>query len=174
MGRIVLITGGARSGKSAHALSIAESGYRRRAFVATAVALDDEMRERIARHREERGERFTTVEEPYDIAGALRRIAGTTEVAVVDCLTVWLGNLFHLCDGDPDRVDTAIEELAESVGAIDCDLVIVTNEVGWGIVPEHPLGRAFRDAAGRLNTMIAGRADRVVLCCCGIPTVIKG
>lgn len=167
-----LITGGARSGKSRLALELA-APHDRRAFVATAEALDDEMRDRISRHRRERGDGFTTIEAPLDLAGALRALPPDTGVAVVDCLTVWLGNrLHHRALADLD--DPAVTGLLDVLVTPPCDLVLVTNEVGTGIVPETPLGRRFRDLAGELNQHVAARADRVLLAVCGQPMWIKG
>jgi adenosylcobinamide kinase / adenosylcobinamide-phosphate guanylyltransferase len=169
-GRVVLITGGARSGKSRHALALAETA-RKRGFIATAAPTDDEMRLRIARHRAERGERFDTVEETMDLAGAVRSLGSDHNIIVVDCLTVWLGNLaHHRGTGDPfPEVAAFLDILREP----PCDLVIVTNEVGMGLVPGGELGRWFRDLAGQVNQAVAQIADRVILMVCGMPLAIK-
>ena len=172
MHSIALITGGARSGKSSLALEKAMT-YERRAFIATAVAFDDEMRRRIATHRQERSDAFLTVEEPVRLAQAIAALPPDIEVAVVDCLTVWLGNLFHEhgADGAPFAEADAFLKLLD---APPCPLILVANEVGLGIVPDTPLARAYRDAAGRLNCRVAEKADTVVLTVCGIPVLIKG
>jgi adenosylcobinamide kinase / adenosylcobinamide-phosphate guanylyltransferase len=181
---VTLVTGGARSGKSRFALALAEETASSRVYVATAEPLDDEMRRRIERHRAERGEGWSTVEEPVDLGGALAALPAGAEFAVVDCLTVWLGNLLHrrgsqeggpLADlpRRPDLADpAAFPEIAALLALLDappCPLVLVTNEVGWGIVPDNPLARAFRDLAGRVNEEAARRAERVVLMVAGRP-----
>lgn len=136
------------------------------------------MRRRIEGHREERGEGWTTIEEPADLAGALARLAPETEVAVVDCLTVWLGNLVHRADGAAELADPAtFPEIAAFLALLDdpaCRLLLVTNELGWGIVPDNALARAFRDLAGRVNEEVARRADRVVLMVAGRPLELPG
>jgi adenosylcobinamide kinase/adenosylcobinamide-phosphate guanylyltransferase len=165
---ITFITGGARSGKSRYALDLA-AGYAHPAFIATAEPFDDEMRDRIRRHREEREERFFTIEEPLDLAGALRRLPAETEIAIVDCLTVWLGNLLHR--GDPEgEVEAFLEVLAD----VPCPLVVVSNEVGFGGIAMSPMGREFTDRLGRLNQEVAARADRAVIIVSGLPLVLKG
>ncbi len=170
--RIILVTGGARSGKSRYALDRAE-GATKRAFIATAEPADDEMRRRISRHQEERGSGYHTVEEPLDPAAALRRIPADTEVAVMDCLTVWLGNLMH---HRPRAADDYAEAGAflEALKTPPCELVIVSNEVGMGLVPETALGRRFRDLAGQINQAVATAADEVVFMVSGVPLVTKG
>ena len=170
---ITFITGGGRSGKSRHALELAR-GYEKRAFVASAVALDAEMQERIAKHRKERGDAFSTVEAPIDPAAAIRSLPDEVEVAVLDCLTVWLGNLMHeqkvLEDASCDEIDAFLDILS----APPCDLIVVTNEVGMGIIPDNAMARAFRDLAGSLNQRVAAKADRVILMVSGVPVVVKG
>jgi adenosylcobinamide kinase/adenosylcobinamide-phosphate guanylyltransferase len=174
---VTLITGGGRSGKSRYALELARL-YARRAYVATAEPIDDEMRDRIDRHRQERGARFLTIEEPMDVGGALRSLPPEIEVAVVDCLTVWLGNLSYRAQPGSDL--SQIENFPE-IGSLfalletpPCDLVLITNELGMGIIPSTAEVRAFRDLAGRLNQEVARRASRVLLMVSGIPLVIKG
>jgi adenosylcobinamide kinase/adenosylcobinamide-phosphate guanylyltransferase len=170
MSRVVLITGGARSGKSRHALTLA-AGARRKGFIATAAPTDEEMRLRIARHRAERGEDFDTVEETTDLAGAVRSLGPDHDIIVVDCLTVWLGNLSHhrgMDDPFPE-VKAFLNILREP----PCELIIVTNELGMGLVPGGELGRWFRDLAGQVNQAVARIADRVILMVCGVPVTIK-
>lgn len=140
------------------------------------------MRRRIECHRAERGEGWSTVEEPVDLAGALVRLAPETEVAVVDCLTVWLGNLVHRGEGAADlAADLANPATFPEIGALlallddpPCPLILVTNELGWGIVPDNALARAFRDLAGRVNEEAARRADRVVMMVAGRPLELPG
>jgi len=171
MHTVTMLTGGARSGKSRYALEVARR-YRHRVFVATAEPLDAEMRARIGRHRTERGRGWRTVEAPLDLAGALRKLPAGTEIAVVDCLTVWLGNLMHH-RGEQDEYP----EISAFLKALDrpaCDLVVVTNELGMSIVPDNPLARRFRDTAGRLNQDLARAAHNVLLLVSGLPVVLKG
>lgn len=174
---ITLITGGARSGKSRFALTLAARAARP-AFIATAEPLDGEMEERIRRHREEREGRYLTCEEPVDLAGALGRLPAGTEVAVVDCLTLWLGNLVHRRGDEGFRGE--LEDLAEvgaflaALAAPPCELILVGNEVGMGIIADNPLARRFTDLVGRLNQSVAASAQRVVLMVSGLPLVLKG
>jgi len=173
MALVTLITGGARSGKSRFALELARTGYQKRVFIATAVACDEEMRQRIDTHRRERGDDFETIEQPYLLAEAIGTVPPYAQVAIIDCLTVWLGNVYHRESGSRDAVKAHIERLAAAVERAPCDLILVTNEVGWGIVPENAMARDFRDDAGYLNGRIAARADTVYCCVCGIAQVIK-
>ncbi|MBI4560269.1 MAG: bifunctional adenosylcobinamide kinase/adenosylcobinamide-phosphate guanylyltransferase [Candidatus Hydrogenedentes bacterium] len=171
MSNVTLITGGARSGKSMHALRLTEP-YARKAFIATAEACDEEMRDRIARHRKDRGPGFLTIEEPLDLAGALRGLAGRADVAVVDCLTVWLANVIHYRGADrPDYEE--ISHLLEALASPPCDVILVTNEVGMGIVPADAMTRHYRDLAGNVNQRVAARADKVIFTVSGIPVTIK-
>jgi adenosylcobinamide kinase/adenosylcobinamide-phosphate guanylyltransferase len=171
MNRVVLITGGSRSGKSSYALDRA-GDYRNKAFIATAEALDQEMRSRIAEHRRQRNPSFQTVEAPVDLAGAVNGLAPEVEVAVIDCITVWLGNLFHrqlVKNGTAPE----IEAFLAGVDRPPCNLIIVTNEVGMGIVPGDRETRRFRDTAGRINQHLARVAQEVILTVCGIPLQLK-
>ena len=174
MSKVTLITGGARSGKSSFALSLALQLYSKRAFVATAVPLDQEMNDRISRHRVERGGRFQTIEEPVELPRVLADLPGSTEVAVVDCLTVWLGNLYHHFREEEQKVRVQVEALLHHLDHPVCDLILVTNEVGWGIVPDNALSRTLRDMAGYLNRCVAEKAAAAYLLCCGIPVTLKG
>jgi adenosylcobinamide kinase/adenosylcobinamide-phosphate guanylyltransferase len=171
--KVTLVTGGSRSGKSAHALAVA-SAYERKAFIATAVAGDEEMRERISRHRHDRPASFLTVEEPADLAGAVRSLPAGTQVALIDCLTVWLANLMCAPGAPAGEEFPQVEQFLSLLEGPPCNLIIVTNEVGMGIVPANALARRFRDAAGRLNQQVARRADAVVLLVSGIPLYLKG
>ncbi len=169
---ITLITGGARSGKSGRALELA-APYARKAFVATAEPIDEEMRQRIARHRRERDAAFYTIEAPRDLAAACAGWPADVDVAVIDCLTVWLGNLMHAAADDVDLSQpSSFPEVVAFLDWLDhppsCDLILVTNEVGMGLVPTTPLGRAFRDLAGAVNQRVAARAHRVVLMVSGV------
>ena len=160
--------GGARSGKSHYAEALLAAVPPPRFYVATAEPLDDEMRTRIAEHRARRGTDWRTIEAPRDLAGALASNPAGGAV-LVDCLTLWLSNLM-LAGAD---IDTETARLERVLGATTGPVVLVSNEVGLGIVPDNALARRFRDAQGRLNQRIAARADRVVLMVAGLPLVVK-
>jgi adenosylcobinamide kinase/adenosylcobinamide-phosphate guanylyltransferase len=167
---LILIGGGSRSGKSNHALALARDAGVRRAFIATAQAHDDEMRERIRNHQADRGADFTTFEEPFDIARVISTCGGEFDVIVVDCLTLWLSNL--LCAEGRD-VPGECAELVEAAVAATAQVLLVTNEVGCGIVPENALARQFRDYAGRLNQDAARHASAVYWMVFGIALKVK-
>ena len=168
---IHLILGGARSGKSRRAQALAEAMPGDPVLVATAQPLDEEMAARIARHRADRGPRWTTVEAPLDLPGALAGLAGGGRGAVlVDCLTLWATNLL-LAEADADAATAALLAAAR---ALDRPLILVANEVGLGIVPDNALARRFRDLAGTLNQRVAEAADRVEFVAAGLPLVLKG
>lgn len=165
---LVLIGGGARSGKSRYALARARQAGGRLACIATAQPLDAEMAERITAHKRQRGSDFLTIEEPLDLAGALR--AAPADAVVIDCLTLWLSNLIHTPGTSLDRhVDAALEALRETTAQV----FAVTNEVGSGIVPATALGRAFRDRAGEVNQRFAEAAKEVYLMVFGQPLRVK-
>ncbi len=173
MATVVLITGGARSGKSMFALQHALERPGPRVFIATAVACDDEMRRRIENHRSERTGQFSTIEAPYHLAHAVTTLPEETGVACIDCLTVWLGNLLFRFEAEPLRIEQEIDAFIAVLESAPCDLVIVTNEVGYGIVPENAMARRFRDDAGALNRRVAQVAQKVYLCVCGIAVTVK-
>lgn len=169
--RIVLVGGGARSGKSTFALTRARELGTRRLFVATARRYDADLSARIDRHRDERGAEFDTVEEPLEVARVLAG-AGGYDVAVVDCLTLWLSN--HLLDGaGPEVVEARVDELAHALSRSPCHVVVVTNEVGMGLHPETALGRTFRDLAGRAHQRLAAVSDEVHLAVMGLLVRLK-
>jgi adenosylcobinamide kinase/adenosylcobinamide-phosphate guanylyltransferase len=163
---VILIGGGARSGKSRYALERARELGGRPLFVATAEPSDDEMRARIARHRAERGSAFTTVEEPLALPERLLRIGGA-DVVVIDCLTLWLSNLL-VGGATTDQALDAVERLRRSLSACPAPVVVVTNEVGMGLVPETALGRAFRDVAGVAHQRLARDAGEIYLAILGL------
>jgi len=172
MAEIILVTGGTRSGKSYTALRLAE-GYKSKVFIATAEAFDDEMRLRIAKHKAERGNEWQTIEAPLDLSNAIANVHDSTAVIVVDCLTVWLSNLMYHNESiteDSLPCSTLLIALKQSCVA---RIILVTNEVGMGIVPNHPLGRRFRDIAGRLNQRVGTIANQVIFVVCGQCLVIK-
>lgn len=164
---IELVIGGARSGKSSHAERLArESGLPVR-YIATGEARDEEMAARIAHHREHRPPVWRTVEEPLRLADALRREATPNHCLLVDCLTLWLTNVLL------GEHDDEIDRLLEALPALPGRVILVSNEVGWSIVPENALARRFRDEQGRLNQRIAALADRVTLVAAGLPLTLK-
>jgi len=170
--KILLVTGGSRSGKTAYSLERAMP-FQNRIYLATAEAIDDEMRDRIARHQKERGDHFQTIEEPLDLAGALQRIPEGSDVVLIDCMTVWLGNLMHR-NGEQTEPYAEVHEFIQTLENSPCNIIIVTNEVGSGIIPHDAMTRTYRDHAGWLNQDIARVADEVVLVACGLPLVLKG
>jgi adenosylcobinamide kinase/adenosylcobinamide-phosphate guanylyltransferase len=157
---MVLIGGGVRSGKSAFALARARELGARRGFIATAEPFDDEMRERAQRHRIERGDDFFTLEAPRALSAAVRQAARESEVVVVDCLTLWLSNL--LLEGlECAAIRLRVEELARTLRESPAHVIIVSNEVGLGIVPESKLGRVFRDLSGEAHQTLGAQADEL-------------
>jgi len=173
MGTTTLITGGARSGKSSHAIALAmKSVGARRVFIATAEALDDEMAARIDRHRAERPAGFATIEEPLDICGVLNTLDDRADLVILDCLTLWISNLMSLNDDDAS-IPAAADRLATTVARAVPDIIVVTDEVGWGIVPVNPVARRFRDLLGWTNQKIARVADAVILMVAGCPLKLK-
>src|SRR5215469_9853513 len=147
---LTLITGGCRSGKSTHAITIA-SAYPapRKFFIATAEALDDEMRTRIAHHRRFRPAEFQTIEEPQKLDAALALLRGRADVVVIDCLTLWISNL--LPEHSDEAILAAADGLADILIQAPFSTIAVTDEVGWGVVPDNPLARRFRDLLGWTN-----------------------
>jgi adenosylcobinamide kinase/adenosylcobinamide-phosphate guanylyltransferase len=163
---ITLVTGGARSGKTRQALL--NAGPREpRIYIATAELLDDEMQQRAARHRRERGLQWRTIEEPYDVSAQLRTQQG---VVVIDCLTLWLSNWMLK---DEASVENQISQLCSAIRATEADVIAITNEVGSSIVPDNEVARKFRDYAGLMNQRVAEIAGQVVLMVCGIPVRVK-
>jgi adenosylcobinamide kinase/adenosylcobinamide-phosphate guanylyltransferase len=171
MKRCMLLIGGARSGKTRRALEIAQP-FARKAYIATAQALDPEMQERIARHRQERGPSFATFEVPLALAETLRKTQGNFDCIVVDCLTLWLANLM-LSQERNIPWEEEVRNLADTAKTAEGLVIFVTNEVGMGIVPGHELGRHFRDAQGLLNQSMAQVAHEVIFMTAGIPLTLK-
>jgi len=164
---VTLIGGGVRSGKSRFGLDLARQRFVRRAFIATAQPHDAEMKERIRRHQAERGPGWTTIEEPLDLPGVIEREAGRFDGCVVDCLTLWLSNILHSPSHDESY------EIGRLTDALESDatppIILITNEVGCGIVPENALARRFRDLAGTLNQCVATVANEVYWMAFGVP-----
>lgn len=177
MAKLILITGGARSGKSAYALSIAEEISDKRIFVATCPYLDSEMAERVRRHTEERrGRGWETIEEEIELAHLFPKRVQDMDVVLIDCITLWVNNiLYRLGEENVDeftikkQCSLLIDKISEYPGVVIC----VTNEVGMGIVPENELARKYRDLVGTCNQVLGKFADEVTLVSCGIPLLIK-
>lgn len=169
-GKTALVLGGARSGKSAFSERLAQSTGLERHYIATGRAYDDEMRERIVRHQDDRGPSWVTHEEPVELIRTLREIDGPEHVVLVDCLTLWVTNLMMEGEDIPARS----AELAAQLPSIEAKIIFVSNEVGLGIVPENRMAREFRDHAGRLHQQIAAAADEVFFVAAGLPLRMKG
>ena len=173
-GSVTLVLGGARSGKSRYAQQLAEQS-RHVVFVATAKASDEEMRAKIERHREDRPKEWPTVEEPLDLPKVLAEHELKSEVIVVDCLTIFAANLLDTEGEDNnDAIERRVEALCEALRAAQCDVVLVSNEVGSGVVPAYPVGCRYRDLLGEINQKVARVADDVVLMVAGLPLALKG
>lgn len=170
-GNHILVLGGARSGKTAFAERLAGQLGQKPAYLATAEALDAEMADRVATHRRQREGRFTTIEEPFALPAALKRAISAHDVVLVDCLTLWITNLL----GAGQDVAEAVEQLAETLNAIQSSRVIlVSNEVGLGIVPANPLARSFRDLAGSTHQRLTEICTEVYFIVAGLPLTLKG
>jgi adenosylcobinamide kinase/adenosylcobinamide-phosphate guanylyltransferase len=170
--RIIFITGGCRSGKSRYALEFANRHFSEKCYLATAEPLDEEMARRVENHRKARGPEWRTLEEPIEIVDRIRHGTGTG-VILLDCITLWLSNLLLRGDDDQrimEELDRFIEALRESPGSF----IIVSNEVGMGIVPADPLSRRFRDLSGTANQRIARQANTVIFMASGLPLFLKG
>jgi adenosylcobinamide kinase/adenosylcobinamide-phosphate guanylyltransferase len=168
-GLIMLVLGGQRSGKSRYAEGIVTHSGRSPVYLATATPGDAEMAKRIGDHRVRRGDAWTTIEEPLELAKALASAGGKNRAVLVDCLTLWLSNLFA---AERD-IEAETERLLAVLAAASGPVVLVSNEVGAGIVPENALARRFADAQGILNQRVAAAADRVVLMAAGLPILVK-
>ncbi|MHB8846519.1 MAG: bifunctional adenosylcobinamide kinase/adenosylcobinamide-phosphate guanylyltransferase [Nitrospirota bacterium] len=170
--KVTFITGGARSGKSAFAEKLALDIAGKRAYLATAQALDAEMVARIEHHRQRRGAAWDTYEEPLAVAELLKKLSGRYGVVLLDCLTLWLSNVMAR-SGEDSVVMQRGEELVAAIKAFSGSCIIVSNEVGLGIVPDNALARRFRDLAGFVNQRVAHAADEAYLLTSGIPLKIK-
>ncbi|MDP5239155.1 bifunctional adenosylcobinamide kinase/adenosylcobinamide-phosphate guanylyltransferase [Uliginosibacterium sp. 31-16] len=164
------VIGGARSGKSHFAQGIAETHAGEIQLIVTAEILDEEMRERVAKHRAERPAHWRVTEAPLDLPEAVTRLARPGACVLVDCLTLWLSNI--LCT-QPDTLESRVQSLSSAILSAQGQLVLVSNEVGWSIVPENKLARLFRDEQGRLNQRVAALCDEVTLVAAGLPLKLK-
>ena len=173
MKETVLIIGGCRSGKSSHALALAEqTSAERKIFIATCVPRDVEMKQRVANHQRERDLSWKILETPVGVADAIRVHSLQSDVILVDCLTLWVSNLL-MQEKNMDDIREYLQELLESLQSAPCPVFLVSNEVGAGIVPQNKLSRLFRDAVGMVNQNIAENADRVIWMVAGIPVPVK-
>jgi adenosylcobinamide kinase/adenosylcobinamide-phosphate guanylyltransferase len=168
MSRVTLVLGGARSGKSRHAETLA-TRHKQRIYLATAEIIDAEMRERVDLHRAQRGKGWQTLEVPLDLVAALRAADRPNGFILVECLTIWVNNLIY---HDKDVADE-VRRLCDTLPKLKGRVVLVSNEVGLGIVPDNALARRFRDEAGRANQALAAAADDVIFIAAGLPMVLK-
>ncbi|WP_336974640.1 bifunctional adenosylcobinamide kinase/adenosylcobinamide-phosphate guanylyltransferase [Sphingobium aromaticiconvertens] len=165
----LFVLGGARSGKSRYAQARAEASAGKLIFIATAQAFDAEMTDRIVQHRADRGERWSTVEAPLDLAGAIAAHDAPDTLLLVDCLTLWASNLMF----DERDIAYETENLGSAIGGARGGIILVANEVGLGIVPDNALARRFRDVAGSINQAVAAAADEAVMMFAGLPLWLK-
>lgn len=172
MGKITFILGGARSGKSAYALNLAQK-HKKVAFIATGQALDKEMRQRINLHKRARPSHWQTFEEDKKITSALKKIGNNFDCVIIDCLTLWVSNLI-LAKNTQSAIEEQARFLVKTLKNIKTNSIVIANEVGLGIVPQNKLARAFRDIAGKVNQAVAKGADKVLFMVSGIPMKVKG
>ena len=174
MKKIIFVTGGCRSGKSTYALKSAEKiPANKKIFLATCVPQDEEMKQRVTKHQAARSRSWTTVEEPLQLPEAILQNSHTADLILVDCLTLWASNLL-MKTANEKKIEAAISQLTEALEKAACPLVLVSNEVGAGIVPENRLARQYRDIIGIINQAVAKTADKVIWMVAGIPVTIKG
>lgn len=181
--KFVFVTGGARSGKSTFAEKLAAESGKKVVYLATATIEDEEMAWRVERHRKRRPSAWEIIEEPYEVARAVSRINSPDKLILIDCLTLFLNNLlikrnvdkdyFSLDEREEEEIINIIKDLGKVICVSPSDIVLVTNEVGWGLVPPYPAGRAYRDLLGIANQRLASLADEVYLVVSGLPVEIK-
>ena len=170
---ITFIIGGCRSGKSRFALDFAEKSAKTHPiFIATSVPRDDEMKARVLKHQKERGQHWTTVEEPIQLSEVIMAHNKNENLILVDCITLWLNNLLYE-NNSPTYIDDHLEKVTHTLRSMVCPIIMVSNEVGQGIVPENKLARQFRDLAGSVNQALAACSDQVVWMVAGIPVFVK-
>ncbi len=173
MKETTLVIGGCRSGKSRYALKAAEHiPAQKRVFIATCIPRDKEMKQRVLLHQKERSQSWTTLEAPILLPEAIIENDGKDSVIIVDCLTLWLSNII-LENNNAEKINAHIQRLSRSLDKTQCPVILVSNEVGTGIVPENKLARQFRDTAGFVNQKLAAISDKVILMVAGIPVLIK-
>ena len=167
----IFVLGGCRIGKIRHSLELSEKITDiHRVFIATCVPYDDEMKDRVRRHRQDRGSTWTTVDAPVELADAILKQSQNARVILADCLTLWMSNLLM----ESENLESRVEELTAAINKAQCPVIIVSNEVGTGIVPENALARQYRDAAGFANQKVAACVDKVIWMVAGIPILVKG
>jgi adenosylcobinamide kinase/adenosylcobinamide-phosphate guanylyltransferase len=172
--RVILIIGGVRSGKSRYAQKLAERS-KRVTFVATAERRDDEeMREKIERHRAERPSNWTTLEEPLSLAQCVLSAEAASDVVLIDCLTLFASNLLEAHGDNLEAARRQVDDLCAAIKSPSCTVILVSNEVGSGVVPAYALGRRFRDLVGEINQRVAAVADTVLFMVAGLPLALKG
>lgn len=171
--KLIFITGGCRSGKSRFALDCANRHFSKKLYLATCEVLDEEMAQRVEMHKKMRGPEWQTIEEPIEIFEKIRQCENEVEVILFDCITLWLSNLLMKWD-DEQKIKGEVERLLETVKRSPSSFILVSNEVGMGIVPVDPLSRRFRDLAGWVNQKMAESVDTVVFMVSGIPVFLKG
>jgi adenosylcobinamide kinase/adenosylcobinamide-phosphate guanylyltransferase len=171
---LIFITGGVKGGKSDFALELAEKSEGKKLFLATAEALDEEMGQRIQKHRRQRGNRWDTIEEPLYLGRALRPLLARYETILVDCLTLWMSNLLGRYPEQEAETTEIIADFFSCVEEFEGTIIVVSNEVGMGIIPDNKPARIYSERLGLLNRMTAGRAERVYVLFSGIPVELKG
>jgi adenosylcobinamide kinase/adenosylcobinamide-phosphate guanylyltransferase len=171
--KMIFITGGCRSGKSRYALDYTNQHFSKKLYLATSEALDEEIAQRIERHKKMRGPEWQTVEEPVEIVNKIRQYGNKVDVILLDCITLWLSNLLMRRRDDPEIMDE-VSRLIDTVKQISASSIIVSNEVGMGIVPADLLSRRFRDLSGMANQKIAGGSETVIFMASGLPIFLKG
>lgn len=172
MNKTYLVIGGCRSGKSRHALHMAEQVSGQKIFIATCIPQDKEMEQRVMHHQRQRASIWKTVEAPIFLPDAISKQGLKGNVLLVDCLTLWINNLI-MDDRNAAKIDNHIIDLIRALDEAECPVILVSNEVGCGIVPENKLARRFRDIAGFTNQKVAGCVDRVIWMVAGLPVKIK-
>lgn len=170
--KIIFITGAVRSGKSQFALEIGKKFLGPKAYLATAQALDEEMTQRIKRHKASRSWEWETIEEPMQIVKTIKERGDEFGLMLIDCLTLWISNLL-LAGWTAEKILNETDELLKACGQTGCSFIMVSNEVGWGIVPDNEAARCFRDIAGMVHQKMAQEADEVYLMVCGLPQILK-
>lgn len=173
MGEIIMITGGIKSGKSSFALACGEQGTQERAFVATACAFDEEMQRKIHLHRQERADRWKTFEEPRDIVELITKISSVFDVVLVDCLTLWVSNMLTMYGMIPEDIEQESTRLLDAAKSASARIILVTNEVGLGVIPTDPLARSYQNLLGMLNKQAAQAASSLYFLLAGVPLKMK-
>ncbi len=170
---LTLVLGGSKSGKSQYAQNLSETYPAPRLFIATARALDEEMKQKIERHKKQRGPGWCTIEEPLEIANAVEHNSNKYSVILIDCITLWISNMILKREVNQDEFEIQVNNLCKALEKALCPVIVVSNEVGMGIVPDTPLSRKFREYSGLANQQIAKTVDRVTLCVAGLPLHLK-